>query len=133
MSDVRELRYEVRLTVNEFKQRMSEIGSLTASFEDKIKHATEAARELGRGNGFEHLADSAGKAEGILAKVGEEAEKLTGRFKGLGIGSEFEELTPNATSLRKILSELRKEKEILMREGHFFVSRRKTRLASRSR
>ena len=68
MSDVRELRYEVRLTVNEFKQRMSEIGSLTASLEDKIKHATEAARKLGRGMALNIWRIQQGRRRGYLPR-----------------------------------------------------------------
>ena len=106
--DVRELRYDVKLTINEFKERMGEIGNLTNTLERQIK-------DIGKSNPFEPMAKSAEKATGILAKVNEEVSKLQGTNKGAPMGSAIEELTSKFTLLQGIMRQLRVEKEALMR------------------
>ena len=108
VGDVRELRYDVKLTINEFKERMGEIGNLTTNLERQIK-------DLGRSNAFEPMAKSAEKATGILAKVNEEVSKLQGTNNGAPMGSAIEELTSKFTLLQSIMRQLRVEKEALMR------------------
>lgn len=108
VADVRELRYDVKLTINEFKERMGEIGNLTTNLERQIK-------DLGKSNAFDPMAKSAEKATGILAKVNEEVSKLQGTNNGAPMGSAIEELTSKFTLLQSIMRQLRVEKEALMR------------------
>ena len=108
MSDVRELRYDVKL---------SEIGSLTSGLENKIKRASEAASEIGRRNGFGVLNSAAKETGNILEKITKEAEKLNNGIVGTQVNDDFAQLNKGATELSKLLRELKKEKEQLMRGG----------------